>query len=456
MGLHLTRLCHAALGSISLLPLASAASVAQTPVVELPAEDVELSAEFEEVFRVGGYGDEWQLLTSVASLGFDASGNLYIADSGTDDDDMRILVVDSLGAFVTQFGRAGEGPGEFRQVSSAVTFRDGTTVVADFLHRSYHVFRPDGELDRMVRFPSELTEAVDDNRLGITLPRSIKGYLLRGEAGGTLLAYPYRVVTSIVEETPDGGTTFRAPTTSPRLFERLDLDGDQVIAEEISRAWEPPGAEGMASPPAFAPKLLFDVLPGGGLVFSDSTAYAIKFAASDGIITRVLTRPNRPRAVTEEMRDQYRKRLVEEVERELGCSECPADIRRALHEMYGYENSLSNAASFPVHHEIPVVDGLRSTWTGSVWVRRTPVDGYPWEDDVFGGAVTGFAPNTSPAPASSIDVINADGRYVGTFPPESGAVMFAAFGPNGLVAYTEKDDLEVPTVVVKRIPPDVR
>lgn len=66
----LTRLCHTVVGGISLLPLASAASVAQTPVVELPAEDVELSAEFEEVFRVGGYGDEWQLLASVASLGW--------------------------------------------------------------------------------------------------------------------------------------------------------------------------------------------------------------------------------------------------------------------------------------------------------------------------------------------------------------------------------------------------
>jgi len=369
---------------------------------------------------------------------------------------MRILVVDSLGAFATQFGRAGEGPGEFRQVSSAVTFRDGTTVVADFLHRSYHVFRPDGELDRMVRFPSELNEAVDNN-LGITLPGSVKGYLLRGEAGGTLLAYPYRVVTSIVEETPDGRTRFRAPNTiGPRLFERLDLDGDQIIAEEISRAWGPPGAEGMPVPPAFAPKLLFDVLPGGGFVFSDSSAYAIKFAASDGTITRMLTRPSKPRAVTEEVRDQYRKRLVEEVERDFGCSECPADVARRLHEMYDYEGRLSYAASFPVHHEIPVVDGLRSTWTGSVWVRRTAVDGYPWEDDVFGSVLSGFAPNTSPAPASSIDVINADGRYVGTFPPESGAVMFAAFGPNGLVAYTEKDDLDVPTVVVKRIPPDVR
>ena len=34
--------------------------------------------------------------------------------------------------------------------------------------------------------------------------------------------------------------------------------------------------------------------------------------------------------------------------------------------------------------------------------------------------------------------------------------MFAAFGPGGLVAYTEKDEFDVPTVVVKRVPPEVR
>lgn len=95
------------------------------------------------------------------------------------------------------------------------------------------------------------------------------------------------------------------------------------------------------------------------------------------------------------------------------------------------------------------------TWTGGVRVRRTPEDDYPWEDHLFGSVVTGFGFNTSPAPASPIDVISADGRYVGTFPQQSGAIMFAAFGPHGLVAYTEMDEFDVPTVVVKRIPPEV-
>ena len=129
---------------------------AQAPVVELPAEDVSLSAEFEEVFRVGGGGAEWELFTSVTSLAFDASGNLHITDVGPDlGDVMRIVVVDSLGGFLTEFGRPGEGPGEFRAATSAVTFRDGTMVVADYGHRAYHVFRPGGEFDRMVRFPAE-------------------------------------------------------------------------------------------------------------------------------------------------------------------------------------------------------------------------------------------------------------------------------------------------------------
>ena len=68
----------------------------------------------------------------------------------------------------------------------------------------------------------------------------------------------------------------------------------------------------------------------------------------------------------------------------------------------------------------------------------------------------GFNLGTSAAPASPIDVISADGRYVGTFPAQSGAIMFAAFGPDGLAAYVEHDELDIPTVVVKRLPSEVR
>ncbi|MCE2455564.1 MAG: hypothetical protein J4G12_07040 [Gemmatimonadetes bacterium] len=53
------------------------------------------------------------------------------------------------------------------------------------------------------------------------------------------------------------------------------------------------------------------------------------------------------------------------------------------------------------------------------------------------------------------DVITSDGRYVGTFPAGATA-MPAAFGPDGLAAFVEIDDLDTPTVIVKRVAPEVR
>ena len=428
---------------------------AQVPVVELPAEDVPLSAEFEDVFRVGGGGAEWELLTSITSLAFDASGNLHITDVGPDGGDMRILVVDSLGGFVTAFGRAGEGPGEFQVANSAVTFRDGTMVVADHGHRAYHVFRSGGELERMVRFPSEREQ--DPSGSGINLPGSRRTYLLRAEAGGTLFGYPYRTLTVSVGETPEGGFSYSArPRPGPRVLERLSIDESPVRTEEIARAWVPAEAEQVSRVPAFTPKLLFDVLPDGGFVFSDSTGYAIKFANSDGTIVRVLTRPIMARPVTEEMRSQYRESRVAEVEREFAFDDVPPEMRAQMRAIMDYDGALRVAQSYPVHTDIPVIDDLRTTWTGGVWVRRTPEGGYPWEDHVAGSLMSGLAFSTSRAPASAIDVISADGRYVGTIAQQSGAIMFTAFGPDGLVAYTETDEFDVPTVVVKRVPPAVR
>ena len=58
----------------------------------------------------------------------------------------------------------------------------------------------------------------------------------------------------------------------------------------------------------------------------------------------------------------------------------------------------------------------------------------------------------SPGP---IDVVTADGRYVGTFTTEATA-MPDAFGPNGMAAFIELDEFEVASVVVRRLPAAVR
>ena len=54
-----------------------------------------------------------------------------------------------------------------------------------------------------------------------------------------------------------------------------------------------------------------------------------------------------------------------------------------------------------------------------------------------------------------IDVFNADREYLGTLPAGAPG-MPAAFGPDGLVVHLERDELDVPTLVVSRLDGEAR
>ena len=54
-----------------------------------------------------------------------------------------------------------------------------------------------------------------------------------------------------------------------------------------------------------------------------------------------------------------------------------------------------------------------------------------------------------------IDVLTPDGCYLGTFPAD-GMSMPGAFGPDGLAAFVEVDELGVQTVMVRRLPEAIR
>lgn len=81
---------------------------------------------------------------------------------------------------------------------------------------------------------------------------------------------------------------------------------------------------------------------------------------------------------------------------------------------------------------VPVIRDIGVEWSGRIWVERSPAE---------------------PGEPGPIDVIDTEGRYFGTIPPE-GPRMPSAFGPDGLIAYIEKDELDVPSVRVMRIAAD--
>ena len=89
---------------------ASGGPLAGQQVIELPGDDRILDAGFEELYRVGSLlGGDWDTFGSVQAVAFDGAGNLYVLDTQAS----TVSVVDPTGSLVRQFGREGEGPGEF-------------------------------------------------------------------------------------------------------------------------------------------------------------------------------------------------------------------------------------------------------------------------------------------------------------------------------------------------------
>ena len=367
-------------------------------MVELPAEDRILEVDLEEVYRVGELaGDEWEVFGRVSAVGFGESGDLYVMD----DQGGRIVVVNPEGGFMREFGGLGDGPGEFSASShTAVGFtvlRDGRAVVFDPGHRAFQVFGSDGELERSVRMPGgsmyliirPLAPARDGRNVITTSVGSFGG--------------------------PD------APEPSFRPVYRLILTGDEAVVDTVIRAWRPP-----RDPDAFAPVLSAAALPDGGLVYTDSSAYAIKVATPDGDLTRILTRPFRPEPVTDRMKDEEVARRVEEAEERSARGDAFADAFAEL--------ASRRIASMEFHHEVPVVRRLRTGREGTIWVQRR---------------------GEEPGGDGPIDLLTPDGRYIGTLAAAATA-MPSAFGPNGLVAFIERDELDVSRVVVKRLPAEIR
>ena len=418
------------------------------------SEDRPLAVDFEEVYRIGGIAAEgWDAFTEIADLDFDARGHLYVRDEAGSSS--RIVVVDGAGGLTAEFGRMGDGPGELRDVGQMVARPEGGAVIVDDGHRAYLLFGPDGSFERALRF-------VDTGAA-----RTVSAQIVRAARDGGALF----LIRSPTARLSQGKASV---ATGDRTIYRVVLgEGEEAVQVPFAEGWEPrperqvtmeaddPSDMFAALGGAFAyfePRLVFDVLPGGGLAYSDSSAYAVKIRAA-GAPPRVVGRPLHPQAVTEQLRERARARVLEEYEAsfegQFNAPDLGDDMPEAFREQLaatmesmvdGMREMAANAAFMP---EVPLVHDLRTTWEGTIWVQRWGGD--PLKQVDFPGAV----PEADEAVDGWIDVLTAEGEYVGTYSLEE-TRMPAAFGPGGIVAFVETDELDVPTIIVKRLPEAVR
>ena len=420
--------------TLSLLAILPAAlDLAGQEVVDLPARDRPLDADFEEIFRVGVLnGEDWEMFARVASVVFDASGNLYVVDGLNPfrPIDTRVLVFDASGNFVREFGSTGEGPGEFNNPSGVAVLRDGTTVVEDLRHRAYLLFDANGEFLRMVRM-----------RGGI----GYHNLLPDPRGGGVFMKKDDRQRIFTVRGSADG--TPPPPPTSRPLW-RVDLGGEEARHDTVVEGWRAPRGEvadrpdlppGEGQAPTYEPPFLMGVLPDGSVVHSDSSAYALRITPPDpGGAARVIRRPLRPRPVSRAMREAYDGFV--------------SNSTSVANQKTG-ERTTIEVPKRVFYPEVSILLALSTTWEGRIWVQRRGEDaGRPRS---IGPSHPGLVVPTNWNTPGPIDVVTPDGRYLGTFATEATALP-DAFGPDGMAAFIELDELDVASVVVRRLPATVR
>ena len=381
-------------------------------IIELPAEDRWLELDFEELYRLGTLaGEAWEQFGDVRSVAFGAAGNLLVFDQH--ELAQKIYVVDPEGRLVREMGGPGEGPGEFGGAVAMAVMPDGRVVVADHDRQGYHLFGADGEFERMVRKPGSPSAW----RMGPirAQPGTDAVISVPGQAQAVTMTYG----------------AFSGPIVLPSSLsiERTDLSGERSEIDTVAEAWLPPtGLEDedenfqrnyihipTALLPELSPTLHWRVLPDGRVAFADSTTWSVKIAVAGAGIVRILKRPFRPEPLTGRLVRAEKDRRLRRLE-ETGLADRVERMRGVIENRDYY-------------HELSAIRGLAVTWDGRIWVLRWGAE--PWSD-------------------GPIDVVTPDGRYLGSYPAGT-TVLPAAFGPDGLVAFIETDELGVQTVVVKRM-----
>ncbi len=366
----------------------------------LDGPDVIVDAVTEEVFTVGSVaGDEWDTFGDVRSVHFDAQGNLHVFDIQAE----HIQAVGPDGSLIRTVGGRGEGPGEFDGVTTAIVGRDGSYTVLAFSH--IDLLQPDGEHLRRI--------TLDPMTTGIVIAR-------QALPDGRLLAGAIMRLGGDDEEAEEGHPIHIFP-----------LDGAEP--EVLYTAWRPPEEEDdisvSGSPEsgrrvawsagrAFEPLVSYDLLTDGSLALIDSIGYRVKLVGLDGSVTGTVERPIAPLPVDDAIREAARERYRESMAASRNASRtAPIQI-----DMEGVEG-------LTFADEVPVLYRLKVDWEDRIWVQRRGPTG---DDD------------------GPTDIVTPDGDYIGTLPPD-GLRTPDAFGPDGLLAYIERNEMDVPTVRVVRL-----
>lgn len=374
--------------------------------VTLPATERRLQATFTPAFTIGtDDGEPWEMFSRVVGVVFDAQDNLHVLDQM----DPRVLVFDSRGRHLRTIGRRGPGPGEMQGPNAFALLRDGSVVVADLQRRAYSTWDRTGKFQKSTPYRETI--------VGPTL-----GGLMG--AGTQVLVKP---LTNQASGQPDGLFPFYRVDLSTGKGETL-LRFDPPVEEQEIRVEATANGATMrqAAKPTFSPTPLMSGFSDGAMAASYSNEYLVRISGG----TRDLT-----------IRKAVPARKVSAADRTRFLRERREILERDGQITYSFRNGVSTSSSKPLSAAeidqrlkaiefattMPAISGLVVDGRDLLWIARSPESGI----------------STTP-----IDLVRADGSYIGTIPEGK---LPAAISRTGLAAYIETHPDGYQQIIVKRL-----
>jgi hypothetical protein len=324
----------------------------------------------------------------------------------------QLLRIEPDGTDGRSVARRGQGPGEIRTPIGLAITKDGRPLVGDLVNANLQLLSADGKLIAATQHP------------GVARLRAfhwLTGDEFIGAPSVFIVSGGARLSTD-----PDGQPVDRIPLI--RFVVRTTAEPTTVAHMPYHPA---PRHTDQLTPHAFRPPNAWHAQD-GRIAVADGWEYAVRMLDAAGRETGRITRPIEPRepsrADVDAARAEARARLITRDGRPRiggvsmsGGPPRPPDPREQL-------GRVERALDAMTHEDrVPVVQDVRFDADGRLWVARTP-------------AVWGQPP--------LLDVFSPGGEYLGT--TQALPRLPDAFGPGGLAAFIEKDELDVPFVIVRR------
>ena len=284
---------------------------------ETPAAG-EVTLEVEELWRVGG-ADEDILFGVISELLTDEDGNVYLLDGQL----QEIQVFSPGGEWLRTIGRAGEGPGEFRNAGDMYWAPTGQIGVIQNWPGKIVMIRPDGAPGDLFALPYGKGGSLQAASRGHGQPGRI---VLSGSAWTTENAE--QLQRSYLKASDGSGAELATFVEQQRAMQFGNFAFEEESFTDFQRRWTA-AADGRVAAP-----LTFD-------------AYRIHVWREDGTIDRVIERPD------------YRnvERTGEEV-----------DLFQQVYDRFTSWNPGSTFAVAPVHQTI---GQMFFRTDGSLWVQSS-------------------------------------------------------------------------------------